>query len=234
MYKRKRVASLGAYSSLKKAYSSSSKARARAAVAAMAASRGRVSRTDGELKFFDTTLSFNVDATGEVPATGQLVLIPQGVTESTRVGRKCNIRSIQMKMDLVYTPAASATGVSVCYLYLIWDKQCNGAAAAATDVLTSASFQLALGNVANSSRFLVIKKWEVVLQSQAGVQTAFAADSKQIAYYKKCNIPLEYSSTAGAITELKSNNLFLMAGTDTGSDDVVNCSGICRVRFSDQ
>ena len=32
-----------------------------------------------ELKFFDTALSFTCDATGEVPATGQLALIPQGI-----------------------------------------------------------------------------------------------------------------------------------------------------------
>jgi len=56
---------------------------------------GRFAGRGAELKFFDTATSFSIDTSPEVPATGQLVLIPQGVTESTRVGRKCVIRSIQ-------------------------------------------------------------------------------------------------------------------------------------------
>lgn len=186
----------------------------------------------GELKFFDTALSFNIDATGEVPATGQLNLIPQGVTESTRVGRKCVIKSIEMKFDTLLVPAAAANSATVSSVYVVLDKQCNGAAAVATDVFTGTVFPTALRNLANSERFVILKKFVWAQNSAAGVTTAYNNTVRHFEWYKKCNIPLEFSSTTGAITELKSNNIFLLAGSNP-LDDLVQVSGNCRVRFSD-
>jgi len=194
---------------------------------------GRYAGRGAEQKFFDTALSFNFDATGEVPATGQLVLIPQGVTESTRVGRKCVIKSVQMKGVTNAVPGGGGPGATSAYLYLVLDKQCNGAAAAVTDVLTSNVLTTAFRNLANSSRFVILKKWVWVHNAQAGVATAFGTTQKRFDFYKKCNIPLEFSSTTGAITELKSNNLFLLAGADSLSDDTISMIGNCRVRFAD-
>jgi len=186
-----------------------------------------------EQKFFDTTLSFAFDATGEVPATGQLCLIPQGVTESTRVGRKCLLKSIYIKGSLAYSPTTSAAAASTSYLYLILDKQTNGAAAGASDVFMGTSFQTALRNLSNSSRFRILKMWVMDFNSTAGVSTAYNSVRKHIDYYRKLNIPLEFSSTMGALTEIRSNNLFLMAGM-TGADDLISMDGVCRLRFTDQ
>lgn len=188
---------------------------------------------DIEKKFFDTAISFNYDSTGEVPATGQLNLIPQGVTESTRVGRKCTVNSIQCRLNCIFTPGANTTGCTTQYLILVLDTQCNGAAAAVTDVFTSTTLSTAMINLANSERFKILKRWTFKLQAGAGVQTAFGQDQFQLEYYKKCRVPLEFSSTTGAITELKSNNLFFIAGTDTETDDLVQCAGTVRLRFTD-
>lgn len=186
-----------------------------------------------EMKFFDTSNSFAFDATGEVPATGQLNLIPQGTTESSRIGRKCCIKSIQMRGTIQYVPDTNTLGATTVYLYLVLDKQCNGAAAAITDVLTSANMSIGMVNMANSERFVILKRFIIKQQAGAGVQAAFGRDNAQIEFYHKCNLPLEFSSTTGAITELKSNNLFLLAGTDTASDDLVTFLGTTRLRFSD-
>lgn len=191
-------------------------------------------RQAGEVKFFDTANSFLVDVTGEVPATGQLVLIPQGVTESTRVGRKCVIKSIQMRGTALYQPGAGAQMATMMYMYVIQDKQANGAAAAVTDVFTSADLSVAHHNLANSQRFVVLKKIEIPFNGTAGVTTAYCNQIRKIDFFKKCNIPLEFSSTAGAITELKSNNIFLIAGVNAaGGDDATTVVGTTRVRFSD-
>lgn len=189
-------------------------------------------RRGSELKFFDTTLSFTIDLTGEVPATGQLVLIPQGVTESTRVGRKCVIKSIQLRGQVRYTPGAGTNADAIGFVYLVLDKQCNGAAAAVTDVLTSNVLPTALINLSNSERFVIIKRFKWVFNSTSGVSTAFGPSAKVFDYFKKCNIPIEFSSTTGAIGEIRSNNLFLLAGA-TIEDDTITVSGTCRVRFSD-
>lgn len=185
-----------------------------------------------EIKFFDTALSFSVDNTGEVPATGQIALIPQGSTQSTRVGRKCVIRSIQLKLHLLYNPGASALAATSTYLYLVLDKQANGAAAASTDVLTSNDFAVSLINMDNSERFLILKKWCLQFDAKAGATTAYNAQTQDIDYYRKCSIPMEFNSTAGAITEIRSNNIFLLAGSNA-QDDLVTVTGTARLRFSD-
>jgi len=193
---------------------------------------GRYFPNGNELKFFDTTLSYNVDFTAEVPATGQICLIPQGVTESTRVGRKCTIKSILLKGALAFVPAAAANATSTGYMWLILDKQTNGAAAVASDVFSNVTTQSALRNLANSSRFKILKKFKFTFNSGAGVTTAYNNVSMPFECYKRLSIPLEFSSTTGAITELKSNNIFLMAGADF-TDDLIQMAGVCRVRFID-
>ena len=179
-------------------------------------------------------MSFSIDLTGEVPATGQLVLIPQGVTESTRVGRKCVIKSIEILASLILAPSTAAALAGNTVMYLMLDKQCNGAAAAVTDPFTSSLVTTARRNLSNSTRFVILKKWVHIWNPAGGVSGAYNNMAKFVHYYKKCNIPLEFSSTTGAITELKSNNIFLIAGaSDASIDDLVTVTGACRVRFSD-
>lgn len=242
MYKRK------APSSLTKAYAK----KKRVTGPGIAALKGRVARSNqgyqrtggfygrfppsgSEQKFFDTAVSFTCDTTGEVPTSGQLVLIPQGVTESTRVGRKCVIKSILIHGVVIttYGAATSANSSGVTVVYVVVDKQTNGAAAAATDVFTGTNFANAVRNLSNSDRFTILKKFTHSWSPTAGVSAAFGDISKSISWYKKCNIPLEFSSTTGAITELKSNNIFLLAGASANIDDTVTFNVNCRVRFSD-
>lgn len=188
-----------------------------------------------ERKFFDTSLNFTVDTTGEVPATGQLALIPQGTTESSRIGRKACIKSIHIRAGAFYIPGADTVGSTVSYIYLVLDKQCNGAAAAITDVLTSSNMSLGMVNMANSERFVILKRFIVPFQAGAGVSGAYGQDRKALEFFHKCSIPMEWSSTTGAIAEIKSHNLFLLAGNEggTGTDDSVSIVGTCRLRFSD-
>jgi len=193
----------------------------------------RARSAGSELKFFDTSLAFNIDATGEVPATGQLVLIPQGVTESTRVGRKCVIKSLQCRGVQTFVPAAAAQASTNTYLYVVLDKQANGAAAAVTDVFTGSGLQVAFRNLANVGRFVILKKLVMNFTPPSGVTTAYNNVSKPFDFYLKCNYPIEFSSTTGAIGEIRSNNIFLLAGSDGNTDDLVTVNGACRVRYSD-
>lgn len=183
-----------------------------------------------ELKFFDTALSFNFDTTGEVPATGQLVLIPQGDTESTRDGRKAIIKSIQIRGNVEYQPAAAANMDSLAFLMVVLDTQTNGAAATISDVFTNSNMSTNLLNLNNSGRFRILMKKQWTFNATAGVTTAYCQQIRQCEMYTKCNIPIDWNSTAGAITEIKTNNIFLLAGA-IGSDDLVVFLGNARVRF---
>jgi len=195
-------------------------------------SAARRAGLEPEKKFFDTTLAFTIDDTGEVPATGQLALIPQGDTESTRDGRKAVIESIQIRANLIYQPGASATASANTHMWLVLDTQCNGAAAAWDDVFagTGVGAPSVMLNLNNSGRFRIIKHWNWVFNPPAGATTAYNQMHKQLEYFKKCNIPIDWNSTTGAITEIKSNNIFLLAGA-SGADDLVTVGGRCRLRF---
>jgi len=194
-------------------------------------SYGRYAGPHAELKFDDTTLSHNIDSTAEV--TTQLLSIAQGVTEIQRIGRKCTIKSIQVKALLTFAPTAAATAAGNTWIYIILDKQTNGAAAAPTDIFTTTNVNTAMINMDNSSRFVVLKKWVHNWGSQAGVTAAYNNQVKTINWYKKCNYDIEWSGTTGAITELRSNNIFMYCGSSPLIDDLVSVSGVCRVRFSD-
>lgn len=201
--------------------------------------RRRSSALEPELKFFDTAVSFTADATNEIPATGQLSLIPQGDTQSNREGRKAVVKSIQCSGLVNFTPGAGATASDILTMWIVQDTQCNGAAATVADdnsgifIGTGANASVAVRCLANSDRFRILKKWTIPLVASAGVTTAYNNVSKPVEMYKKCNIPIEYdaSVTTGALTSIRSNNIFLVAGTAGGSDDTITCSMTARLRF---
>jgi len=186
-----------------------------------------------EKKFLDTTLSFTIDATAEsasTAGTGQIVIIPQGDTESSRDGRQCAIKSIQIRGALILTSGAGATVSGSTFMWLIQDTQTNGAQAAFSDIFDSTSAWNCLINMENSARFKILKKWVHLWNPTAGATTAYNNHTKQIEFYKRCDIPMEFSSTTGAITEMKTNNVFLVYGSQS-IDDLVTFSGRARIRF---
>jgi len=203
---------------------------------------GRFTGPAAELKFFDKVLDFQVDVTPEVSA--RLVEIPQGDTQSNRDGNKAFIKSINIHGTMAYLPAAAASASSgtVVYMYLIQDTQCNGAdptvSGANDGIFTTTDLDTAQRTIANSGRFKILKKWVVPFNASAGASTTLANVIKPFNFFKKCNIPIMYdaSATTGAITTIRTNNLFIVSGVSgqlTTADDQVVVKGNCRVRFSD-
>lgn len=209
---------------------------------------GRYNRkTSSELKFFDIgTTAYTVDTTPEVipwtvtsatstTSTGSLVQIVQGDTESMRNGRKITIKSIQCKGFLT---GPTTTPNDVIQLYLILDKQCNGALPSYSDVFEDVPVVSEVNrmiNLSNSSRFTIIKKLRMTFVGQTALAgPVYTSQIKSIDFYKKCNIPIEYdsSATTGVVTSVKSNNLFWLA-VGSASDDGPILSLNNRLRFVD-
>lgn len=192
-----------------------------------------------EVKFLDTTVGFTLDATNEIPATGQFCIIPQGDGQSEREGRKAVVKSIQFNGKLQLIPGASATSADIACLWVIQDTQANGAAATVanndTGIFTAAGALAtsAVRCLANVDRFKILHKWTVPMYSSAGVTTAYNNVVTSISMYKKCNIPLEYDASVatGALTSIRSNNIFMVAGTGALTDDLIACEGTFRLRF---
>ncbi len=198
---------------------------------------GRYSGRSAELKFHDVDLD---DAAISIAGTitPSVNLIAQGVTESTRVGRKCVIRSFNWHYTVSLgekqddaTPPDSDTIRVILYL----DKQCNGATATTTGILESDDFQ-SFRNLANSGRFVILmdRSHDVDRKTLTSTQNADTFDAASVrvgrSFYKKCNIPLEFDSTTGAITEIRSNNIgVLLLSVKNGA----SFESKIRIRFSD-
>lgn len=192
--------------------------------------------TASELKFHDVDLDDAViTAAGTVTAT--INIIAQGVTETQRVGRKCTITNINWRYDITMNDTVTADSTSeVVRIILYQDTQCNGAAAAVTDLLESDNY-LSFNNLANKTRFRVLldRTHDMICPSGSGQNAAdaFGESITSGSFYKKCSIPLEYDNSAstGAITTIRSNNLGVMLLSKTGN--LTTFVSKFRLRFSD-
>ncbi len=197
-------------------------------------------RGGGELKFHDIDVDDAVIAQGtNILNTGTVNIIPQGITEITRVGRKCVVKSINWKysvsLPLVSNTASAPLGDTVrVVLYL--DKQCNGATAASsgiTGILRADDFQ-SFRELSNVSRFVILMDRMMSINYTSGAGDGavndFAGVKRHGAFNKKCNIPLEFNAAAGALTEIRSNNLGVMVCSEEGT---AGFESKLRLRFSD-
>ncbi len=197
---------------------------------------GRYSARGGELKFFDIDIDDAVVAASAV--TDSVNKIAQGVTEITRVGRKCTIKSIHWRyqitlpeIDAAADPALGDTLRIILYV----DKQCNGATIAATDLLETANFQ-SFRNLANSGRFNILCdkthsiNYTAMASDNAGVVSQSAVNLNYV-FNMKVNLPIEFNAATGAITEIRSNNIGVLLTTANG---LCGFFSAMRLRFSDQ
>ncbi len=175
----------------------------------------------GELKFHDVDLDDAVIAIGGSIATS-LITIAQGVTESQRIGRKCTIRSINCRFEVSLpgaTAIANTSDIVRCIIFL--DKQANGVTPSITGVLESADYQ-SFNNLANKGRFRTLMDRTYNLSAKAGSgrgstdTLAFGEIIIEDTFFKNCNIPIEYDSTTGAITEMRSNNISIILLSKSG------------------
>ncbi len=195
-------------------------------------------RSTGELKFLDTVIDDAVIATGgTIQNTGTIHVIPQGVTETTRIGRKCTIKQINFRWTAKLPQATAATDIGDTVRIIMYlDKQCNGATATIANILETSVWN-GWNNLENSLRFRILYDTTISLYAPSGGSSAvgthqFGPMVKNGAFYKKCNIPIEFDASAstGAIGTIRSNNvglLFISEGGFAGIQSNV------RVRFSD-
>jgi hypothetical protein len=190
-----------------------------------------------EYKFKDFSLTHTFDATGEILSNAGTAVhftnIAQGTGESERMGRSIVIKKISIKM---YIATSSTQGPDLYRVALVLDKQCNGAAANITDIWESNSL-ISFNNLANSKRFVILKNWDIQI-GHTNVTTNFDSNTrfyqtgyKWMKYHKDCDIRIDYDSTTGAISEVKSNNLFMIG--ISAADDQTNYAATVRIRYAD-
>ncbi len=201
--------------------------------------RGRYAPQTGELKFHDVDINDAVVAAGgNIQNAGTINIIPQGVTEVQRIGRKCTVRSVHWKyrVDLPeVSSVATPNTIDEVRVIMYWDKQANGATAAATDILETATIR-SFRNLANSGRFVIfMDKLHVLNWTTLAADAANTFDQAEVVreytFNKKCEIPIEFSGTAGTIDEIRSNNIGVLL---VGLNGTAGFLSSFRLRFSDQ
>ncbi len=190
----------------------------------------------GELKFHDVALDDAVIASGG-NITPTINIIPQGVTEIQRIGRKCTLRSVHWKyrVDLPEVNAvATPNTIDEVRVIMYLDKQCNGLTAVATDILETATIR-SFRNLANSGRFTILMdrlhviNWGT-LASSVATEIQQAEVVREYSFNKKCEIPIEFNAGNGVLTEIRSNNLGVLL---VGLNGTAGFLSSIRLRFSD-
>ncbi len=196
--------------------------------------RSRMDFPSKELKFLDSDIPL-----GQVLTAGSLLdikplLIPQGITESTRIGRQIRVKAFQWRIH-IFENALATPEHDVCRLIVGIDRQANGAQPAITDLLATASNVSSYYNLDNTGRFRILfdKSYAFSPRSGAGNGTTnlFGEDNLYIQGYHKLNLPVEYSAADGVIAEIRTNNLFMFVISAHGRTFIGDDS-IVRVRFT--
>lgn len=196
-----------------------------------------------EKKWHDTVREINVTnalqllGTTAAPTVVSINLIPQGDTAITRDGRKCQLVSYYCCGTLKTTVAAQAVYHGYYKLWLVQDTQCNGANCLAADVFTidtGGTPSLVHRNLENVERFRIIDCCRFQVNPPA---TNGGSELNGTTTYFECqgklSVPLEFGGATGAITEIRSNNLFWigLADTLTQGSSVAAIKLFTRLRF---
>lgn len=139
--------------------------------------------------------------TWTLAAGGLLNSVPQNGTETGRIGRKLQMKSI----DLIYTVGLTptSTGGGCFRIKVVYDKQPNGALPAVLDVLALDDFG-AKNNLANSDRFITLID---EMTDTVGVGTNYSTSNR---IYRKLGLDAMFTGTGGAIANITTGSIFVM------------------------
>lgn len=201
---------------------------------------GRPSRF-GELKCFDlvinsptSSLPIVSTAAGAEPAaafTGitELNDITQGAAVYQRVGTKVVLKSVEVG-GVLQIIDEDDTHTGQVRLMVVYDRQPNGAfptmASILSDNVTGAPAYLTCMNIANRSRYLILRDqlFDIDIGGHGQTQT--------FKIYTKCSLDSEYGATAGTIGDLTTGALYLVMFA-MSAGDVELYSMHSRVRYLD-
>lgn len=177
-----------------------------------------------EKKWLDTAVG------GALPpgTVACLNMVPQGDDSVSRDGRKINIRSLACHVMEPNYPH----GTSMLRYVVVWDKQPNGALAAATDIMTSTAFTAQM-NLNNRSRFSMI--YDSSTAKKYGSDPV-PNNAGQLCWGDQRYIPLDLETvfnagTGAAITAINTGALLMVLLGVPNTSAQFDC--IFRIRFVD-
>jgi len=159
--------------------------------------------------------------------------LSQGAGPSARIGGRIEVRSIQFRGN--FQSGTTATGITPLRVKIVYDKETNGLAPNATDIMAT-DLIYGMNNLNNAGRFITLL--DKTFEPQAGVQAGSASSfqAQTIEGYCKLNLPTKYNSgNAGTVADISSGSIYALTwsnGATTGGagfSDEVNF----RMRYTD-
>lgn len=182
-----------------------------------------------ERKFKDT-----LSTASQLDTTGTVVLLngmAQGATQSTRVGNKITMKSVQIRMQFINGTSSVAP---IIRWMIIYDKQTNGVLPAITDVLVLSTVT-SMMNLANRDRFVILAE-ETFAPAAVWSDTAATAEFMEFhKRYIKLNLDTIYNnSSTGLVGDVQTGSLLLVTLSNTASGlEEPALDFTSRIRYTD-
>lgn len=154
-------------------------------------------------RYDNTTSIANQTTTATVQTLGA---IAQGDNVSNRQGNSIKMTQIDGRIGVYHNGSATKTFTRVIVGV---DHQCNGALPAATDVL-------AIGDVFSLRNMDQAKRYTILVDEVVGTDTSHLL--KWIEFHKPLDFHMEFKGTSSAVTDISTNNLFLIAVSDEATN----------------
>lgn len=151
-----------------------------------------------------------------------------GAAVNQRVGRKILAKSLTIAGSITSNAAPGvAAAADTVWMWVVLDRQPNGALATPADVWRVALGDKAMRNLDNGPRFKILKCTEMKIDyGQSGVFINCPFE-----LYMKLNIPVTWQGLINGLPY--TNNLLVFFGTANQNNTTLQTSYVCRVRFTD-
>lgn len=175
-----------------------------------------------ERKYIDVTATV---ASTTTAAFVNLNACQLGTSSVTRVGQ--SIKVVSIYVNLFWVIGTAQVVGSYQRVLIFRDRQANGAAPAATDVLVSSNV-LAPNNIGNSKRFKIIFDTRNLINTNGNEYTRFRK-------FKRLSFHTEYNTgNAGTVADQQTNSLYMMHLSDQAAGtNNPTLSYYIRTRFID-
>lgn len=172
-----------------------------------------------ELKFFD-----GVNLDNAVSSTGFIVQsinkVPQGTTESNRIGRKIWIRRIECNFTASLPKLQDTDDIGdgdILRIIIFVDRQTNGAPATVPEILDESSFNSHY-NMNNRERFTFLwDKLVVINRMVSGTDGPNRQSTPKVNKHVSFNrnmygkgISVDFDASTGAVSEMRTNNIGML------------------------
>lgn len=147
------------------------------------------------------------------------------------------IVSLHIRFTYFINPTAVPAGTSDVYRVIVYlDRQCNGAAATAAQILEGGAGAVdiqSFNNLENSARFRTLKDKLLTISPTANVDGGGSSANKVSMYSlnMRCNYPVEFSGATGNIAEIRSNNIGVLI-LSHGAVATGNIGYRARIRYT--